>query len=313
MFKGIDDGYNLIRKSIKVFNRHPKFIIPLLYTWLIYASVILYLGYFFHWENYTFGGIFFINLGVIFLFAFLLSFSCSILLENIQQLESGKSISLRKSFYHTLRYNIIKIIPLVIVWTIIWFIILIIQIIIATLFHRREEERKIFTLKNAAKTLAGYQKFSFLRVSFYALKKGIRMVIFLILPCIAWENFSLPMAVKKGITIFRIHFSEFITGFTLTWFAAIIIFLPPSMLFVLSDESGVIFPDIVWIITIIYISIAWSYSIYLEQMFAAELYLWHMKWEEQIKKEKMSGSPLSKIKDIKKPSILDEVSELLEK
>ena len=100
------------------------------------------------------------------------------------------------------------------------------------------------------------------------------------------------------------------TGFTLTWFAAIIIFLPPSILFFLSDESGIIFPEIVWIISIIYIAIAWSYSIYLEQMFAAELYLWHMKWEKQIEKEKRDGVPLSKIQDIKKPSILDEISEM---
>lgn len=115
MFQGIKNGWELIMESVRIFNRYPKFIIPLLITWLLYAPIILYLKYSFSWDAYSGFQIFLIVFGIIFVFAFLLSFSCSMLLELIQQLESGQRISLAKSFGYTMGQNVIKIIPLVFV------------------------------------------------------------------------------------------------------------------------------------------------------------------------------------------------------
>ena len=313
MFEGIKNSWDLIKDSIRVFKHYPKFLIPLLVVWLIYAPVILYLEYSFNWDALSVGQIFLFVSGIIFLFAFLLAFSCSVLLELIQQLESGQKMSLIKAFSHTLAHNILKIIPLIIIWTIIWFILFILQAI----FSKAEKRKKgSFTAENAAKTLAGYRNLFLSRAFFEGLEKGIRMIIFLILPAIAWENLSFGKAFKKGIGVFKTHLSEFVTGFVLTWAAAVIIFLPPAILFYISDQLeplGISFPTWVWIITIIYTAFAWSYSIYLEQMFTAELYLWHLKWERQIEEEKRLGKPLSKLKDVRRPSVLDEVSDLLEK
>lgn len=270
MFQGIRNGWDLIKESIRVFNHHPKFLVPLLITWLIYAPIILYLKYRFNWDVYTGVQILYIVFGIIFFFAFLFSFSCSMLLELIQQLENGQKMNLVKSFVHTLRYNILKIIPLVFVWTIIWFILTIIQALLSKKKKGRNKKES-FTAENAAETLAGFQKLSFSQAFFKALEKGIRMIIFLILPAIAWENLSFWKSVKKGLAIFRAHLSEFVTGFVLTDMVVIIIFLPPAILFCISDVLEVSFPDPVWIATIIYIAFAWSYSIYLEQMFTAEL------------------------------------------
>lgn len=310
MFEGIKNGWDLIKDSIRVFNHHPKFLIPLLITWLIYALIILYLEYGFNWDVLSTGQVFLFVFGIIFVFAFLLAFSCSVLLELIQQLESGQKMNLGKAFGYTLRRNILKITPIVIIWTIIWFILLILQAI----FSKTEErERESFTAKNAAKTLAGYGTFSISRAFFEALEKGVRMIMFLILPAIAWENLSFGKAIKKGIMVFKVHLSEFVTGFVLTWAVAVIIFLPPGILFYISDKLEVAFPTWVWIITIIYIAFAWSYSIYLEQMFIAELYLWNLKWEKQIEEEKRIGKPFSRLRDVRRPSLLDEIPELLEK
>lgn len=139
------------------------------------------------------------------------------------------------------------------------------------------------------------------------------MIVFLILPAIAWENLSFGKAIKRGIGIFKAHLSEFVTGFVLTWAVAVIIFLPPGILFYISDNLKLTFPTWAWVTTIIYIAFAWIYSIYLEQMFTAELYLWYLKWEKQIEKEKRAGKTLSKLKDVKRPSVLDETPGLLEK
>ncbi len=307
MFQGVKNGWQLIVQSIKVFNRYPKFIIPLLIIWFVYAPIILYLKYWINWEAYTNLQVFLIIFGIIFVFAFLLSFSCSVLLELIQQLESGKEMSITKAFKDTLTNNTIKILPVVFIWTIIWFILLIIQ---ALLSEKEKKEKESFSAENAAKTLGDYQEASLSEVFVESLEKGVRMVIFLILPAIAWENLSFWESVKKGIAVFKSNLSSFITGFLLTELTSIIIYLPPAILFYIS-KLKVSFPDWVWVITIIYIAFAWSYSIYLEQMFTAELYLWNYKWEKELVKAQAENKPIPNINDIPKPSVLNEVNDLL--
>ncbi len=310
MFEGIKNGWQLVKESIRVFNHYPQFLTPLLLTWVVYALIILYLTYWFNWDAYTISQIFLIVFGVIFVFAFLLSFSCSMLLELIQQLESGQKMSLAKAFEYTISHNTIRILPIVFVWTIIWFLLLLLQ---ALLSRDRKTERESFSAENAAKTLAGYRSFSLSQAFFEALQKGVRMVVFLILPAIAWENLSFWQSAKKGLAVFRSNLSAFVTGFVLTEFVAIIIFLPPALLFYISDELEVTFPDWVWLITIIYIAFAWSYSIYLEQMFTAELYLWNHKWEREVAKAQKEGRPIPTLNQVPRPSVLDDVHELLEK
>jgi preprotein translocase subunit SecG len=307
--EGIKNAWDLIKASIRVFNKYPKFLIPLLLVWLIYAPIILYLEYGFNPDAFSAGQLFLIIIGIIFLFVFLLAFSCLVLLELIQQLESGEKLSLGKALSSTVTHDLLKIIPIVIIWTIIWFILSILEAI----FSKRKERRKSFTVENAAKTLAGYGNFSPSSAFFRELKRGVRMIVFLILPAIAWENLSFIKAIKKGLGVFKVHLLEFVSGFVLTWLAEVIIFLPAAILFHISDNFEVTFPTWVWVITIIYTGFAWSFSIYLEQMFAAGLYLWHLKWEKQIEEEKKLGKPLSNLRDIKRPSLLDEVPELLEK
>lgn len=310
MFQGIKNGWDLVKESIRVFNHYPKFLVPLLLTWMVYAPIILYLKYQFNWDTYTIPQIFLIVFGVVFVFAFLLSFSCSMLLELIQQLESGQKMSVAKALGYTLSHNTIRILPIVFVWTIIWFILLVIQ---ALLSKDKRRGKESFSAENAAKTLAGYGSFSLSRAFFEALQKGVRMVVFLILPGIAWENLSFWQSVKKGLAVFRTNLSAFVTGFVFTEFAATIIFLPPALLFYISDKMEATFPDWVWVITIIYIAFGWSYSIYLEQMFTAELYLWNHKWEKEVAKAQREGRPIPTLNQVPRPSILDDVHELVDK
>ena len=310
MFEGIRSGWDLVKGSVRVFNRHPKFLVPLLFTWSIYAPTILYLKYWFDWDAHTGAQIFWIIFGVILLFAFLLSFSCLMLLELIQQLETGQQMSFQKSFLDTLARNILKAIPLVLIWAVIWFMLTIIQCLLS---KKKRGERESYSAENAARTLAGYKNFSLSRAFFQALEKGVRMTMFLILPGIAWGDLGFWKATKKGIAVFKAHLSEFVTGFVLTEAAAVLIFLPPAILFLLSEKFDVTFPDSVWYAAITYIAFAWSYSIYLEQMFTAELYLWNMKWEREVAKAQQEGRAIPSLRSVQRPSVLDEVADLLEK
>jgi hypothetical protein len=112
MFEGIKNGWDILKGSIKVFNKHPIFLLPLIAVWLIIASLIVFLKWFFPWEVYSDFEVFLIIFFVIFFQAFLLTFSCSILLELIQQIETGKKLSLGTAFSESIGKNLIKIIPL---------------------------------------------------------------------------------------------------------------------------------------------------------------------------------------------------------
>jgi hypothetical protein len=110
------------------------------------------------------------------------------------------------------------------------------------------------------------------------------MLVFLILPAIAWDNMNFVQATQKGLLVLKTHLGEFARGYALTYAAAVVVFLPAAVVFVLGARHRhmaplVHFPDAVWVATMIYCGLAWSFCLYLEQMFVAQLYLWHMKWE----------------------------------
>ena len=108
-------------------------------------------------------------------------------------------------------------------------------------------------------------------------------------------------AFKKSIEIIRKHPVEFLTAYTLTGFAAVLMALPLVPVFVL-DDLGVEFSGAFWLGVLIYECVIWSLNIYLEQMSVGLLYLWHLKWEKKGSKGDLSSIP--------KPDLLDEIYEL---
>jgi hypothetical protein len=163
----IKNTWDLIKASIRVFSKYPKFLIPLLLVWLIYAPIILYLEYGFNPDDLSAGQLSLILLGIIFLFAFLLAFSCLVLLELIQQLESGEKLSLGKALSSAVTYDLLKILPIVIIWKIIWFILSILQAV----FSERKEGRKSFTAENAAPNPGWLREFFTIQRLFWSIEK----------------------------------------------------------------------------------------------------------------------------------------------
>ncbi len=302
--KDLKHSFNLIKESFNVFKHYPKILIPLLVVWVVYGSVIIYLNYWFDLGDYSTSQSYLIIFGIVFIFAFLLSFSCSVLLEIIQQLESGRELSLIKAFVHTLRFNILKMLPIVFVFTILWFIILILQ---AFLLRDDDSNRDPMIEFQDAITAFERRRFILSFEYFEVLKKSLRMVVFLILPGIAWENLGFWQSIKKGVHIFYKHFSKFASGVLLTWFASLLIFLPSVIFFFNEDLT----PEWLLVVGQIYLAFAWSYSIYLEQMFSAQLYLWNYKLERETIKAKKQGYKIPTLDQIQKPSILDGAKDLV--
>jgi hypothetical protein len=171
------------------------------------------------------------------------------------------------------------------------------------------------TAQNAAATLAGLGDFSLSEAFIGALQKGVRMVVFLILPAIAWENLGTYRAMKKGLAVLRAHLRLVGAGYALTYVAAAIVFIPSSIVFFLGTgrhgHSPLIhFPSYIWVATIIYMGMAWSFSLYLEELFMAQLYLWHMSWQRAVQQAAAEGKPAPAFLSVPQPQLLKKSPEL---
>jgi hypothetical protein len=299
-------GWGVLVHSINVFKAYPSFLLPILTVWSIYAPSVLYLKYGYDSNQYGLEE----NLGVIFLFLFGLSFlilmSCAVVLEMIRQIEVGNP-SLLRAVAKALGKDMIRVFPHSIVWATIWFVLSVIEVILSR--KRADSDDNTLTAESAAATIANYREFSFSIAFIEALKKGVRMVMFLIMPAIAWENLGVFAATKKGLSVLRAHLGDFGSAYALTYAAAVIVFLPPFIIFELGKGRHgspplIHFPDSVWVGTIIYIGLAWSFCIYLEQMFMAQLYLWHMKWESKVEIAKQEHQPLPEFHSVSCPELL---------
>jgi hypothetical protein len=305
MFQGFKNGWPIIKESFQIFGKHPQLITPLFFTWCLYAPIVIYMQYGFKTDGLSFGLLLSILIGLIFTFVFLLTFSCSILMELIRQIEFGEELSFLVALKDSFGRNLVALLPLMALWTFLWLIIVLIEGIICRFRGGRDKE---LNSENVAKTLGGWDVFSWPRLLFYYFEKALRMIMFLIVPSIVWHEPNFFKSLKEVMGIFKKHTPEFIAGFILTEAASTLVFLPPSLLFAFSRLIK--FPDFVWILCIIYISLAWSYSMYLEQMYTAQLYLWHRKWYKEMLISKELGKPVSNLRDIPKPSLLDDFNDL---
>lgn len=298
-------GWQLIVHSCSVFLAYPSLLLPLSVVWIPYAAGVLYLRYEFPWQQFSLET----NIGVTFAFIFALSFlilmAFATVLEMIRQIEGGRP-SLLRAVACVFGRDLWSVLPLALVWAIIWLLLTLIE---AALSNKNKDSDSQLTAQHAAETLANFNNFSFSEAFIGALQKGVRMVMFLILPAIAWEHLGFVKGVKKGLAVFRAHLGLFGTGYALTYAAATVVFLPAAVVLGLGtghhgNPPLIHFPSYVWIGLIIYMGSAWTLSMYLEQMFMAQMYLWHLKWERAVAQANAEGRPIPPFTSIPRPELL---------
>jgi hypothetical protein len=307
VFGGVKTGVELVRDSVRVFVRYPRLIVPLLGTWVVIAALTLWLR--FSSPSLALQGTLLLVFGVIFVQAFVLAFSCSMLLEMVEQVERGGSPSLARAFTTTLGENLLSMLPLILVWSIVWFVLSVIEAIFE---DDSDSEDDDYSAENAAQALAGGNT-SLLGVGIDALKKGVRMLVFLVLPAIAWEDRGFVDSVTRGYEIFRDNIAAVATGFSLTYLVASVLFLPVGIVTEAANEGVISLSATQWYLVIGYIGGAWSLSIYLEQMFVADLFLWHKEWEQAVEAAKQNGAAQPSMREVPRPTLLDDVASLEER
>lgn len=306
----VNNTFSILGNAVKILIKYPVLFLPIFISWIVDAAIVVYFKYYFDWEIISTlqQGLCMCFL-IIFIFCFVFSISSFVMLEIIQQIETKSKISLFKSVNEVVHKDLLKAFPIMLVWAIIWFIIEVLEM----MFRRKDSDNTYNenSYENMAKTLSGYQSFSLSGLTFDLITSGVRFVVFFIYPSIAWEDEGPINAVKKGFAGIKNNISEFVIGFFSIEAVAALIFLPPGIMFFLSDEMGFVFSDTAWLCVILYSAFATSLYWYLQQMFAALLYMWNMNWNRAVKKALENEMPIPNIQDIKKPDLLDNIPDML--
>jgi hypothetical protein len=303
---GVKTGFELVVDSGRVFRRYPRLVVPLLGTWVVIAALTLWWQFF--RPSLAQRGLLVLGFGVIFLQAFVLALSCSLLLEMVEQVERGGAPSLSRALGDTVRENLLSMLPLIVVWSVVWFLLSVVE----AFFEDDSGEPGDFSAENAARALGGGNT-SLLGLGFDALKKGVRMLVFLVLPAIAWEDRDFVAASRRGYGVFRDNVAAIATGFSLTYLVAGALFLPAVVIFEASDLGLITLSATEWSLVVGYLGVAWSFSIYLEQMFVADLFLWHKEWEQAVDAARRDGRSEPSMRDVPRPTLLDDVASLEER
>ncbi len=293
----VHEGWKVFKDSVLFIFKKPVFLIPIFFSWITVAIIVLYNRYNFPELQSFWLVILYIYL-MIAIMSFAIILSNMVVLELIQQIESGKPISFSKALRETFGLNLIKIIPIALIWALAWLLIVILR---ALTRKRRGSSKAEPSARDAARTLSGMNTpFSLSRLGLSMIEKAIRMTVFMSLPAVAWENQGPLSAFKKAFQIIKKHPLQFLTSYSLTVAAGIFMALPLVPIYLL-DTAEIVISSSVWVGVIIYIGIIWTLEVYLEQMSVSILYLWHMKWLKLGGKGDLSSVP--------KPDLLDKYFE----
>lgn len=301
MFQSVNNAWDILWSAIRALGRYPRMLVPMLVCWAVYAPLVVYLKYRFPWDQFSLLERIGVSFIAILILSFAFSWSAFALLELIKQIETKTPRSQLKA-WSVGTFNVLVALPIVVSWATLW---LMISVLEAIFRKAKGDEDAEMTARNVAKTLAGFEEFSFTRAFFSTLKRGVRMTAFMMYPAIAWERMGTLRSVKRGFGVMKAHKGVFVAGFALTGFATAMVFFPPALLFAFSAKAEISLPDAVWFWTMIYCAFAWSFCLFLEQMFVAEFYLWHLIWERKVGEAEAAGTPPPRLEDVHRPSVTD--------
>lgn len=321
----IKSSFRILAGAIKAMFRHPIVLVPLFILWGVYI-----LGAYFYYYKVDFSRLkkehFDYSYGLILLCsgliinALTILISCSILMEIIQQKETGKRINLGKAIADTFLKNGFKLILLSIIWLILFLLLGIIQWIVKRKINQtvrrtgiRNISAKGITMNaDTLQDMTGIHTESVLSALFKGLARGIRMMCFLIVPAFAWENLGFGKSLSRGTRILKARIHEFITGFALSSLIKYLIGLPIGVMIYFAYKKGYHFDSWQLIAVALYALFTWSFMIFLEQFFIAELYLWQLKYERACVIAGEQGVPMPSIESIERPSFLDDMPDLMD-
>jgi hypothetical protein len=219
-----------------------------------------------------------------------LSFGCLVVLERVRQIEMDEPASLTGAFGSALT-NTVRALPLVLLWSVLWLAISAVGMLLGGDDDRDGGDRLVDWSVRAA-------------------CDAMRMLVFCSLPALAWEVGGSPWgAVRRGMAVARRHKAEFGVGLMLSELAGAIAFLPCAGVGV-AYMSGVDVPEMAWLGAVALSLLLWTFVMLVQQLYAAELYVWHLLWEDASARSLAAGEAPIAPEAVTRPSLLDGVPAL---
>ena len=226
--------------------------------------------------------------------------SSLVLLEMIQQHEITGTIVLWDALSCTIRKDLPKLVPILLVWSAMVWLITIIQIIISafwmgflSLFGLRADAPISLTDRGAN-----------------VLIKGVRIFMQFTLPAVAWERLSTTKAIKKSWDIIRTAWAEILGAIIFGNVMLVVVVAPLIVLYYLYIGDAI---NEAWVMTTLFVLGAFAYSVgrLLQQIYVAQIYLWFTSWEKELEQAAAQGRFIPPLKDFPRPSLLDDVNDMV--
>ena len=307
MFAGIQTGFKVMGQSVKFFFKHPKAIFPIFLSWAIYVGVGTYIFDTVDFSEFKTVEILIVAYLFTFFFTFLVSVSSLVLLELLEQNETKGKMSILVAMKDAFTRDLIRTLPIIIGWSIIKFLLLMVEVLIRAAEAKNRKRNSGFSRSISSRRNRRASS------AIETLKTGVRMGVMLMLSAIAWEELSPKAAVDRGMYVYKKYFASMATGVALSRVLKFVIFVPIVILFVFYGQ-GLQVSEYAWYGVLLYTGLAWSYGILVEQLFTAELYLWHKLYREQVTLAEKNGTKVpASINDIKRPSFIDDIPDMVSK
>jgi hypothetical protein len=111
------------------------------------------------------------------------------------------------------------------------------------------------------------------------------------------------------MAVARRHKAEFGVGLLLSELAGQIAFLPLAGVAV-AYMRGVDLPEAAWLGAVALSLLLWTFVMLVQQLYAAELYVWHLLWEDASARSAAAGETPLAPDAVTRPSLLDGVPAL---
>jgi predicted small integral membrane protein len=285
------------------FRTYPVSILPLVINGGVTVSIFFYLIFVFNWGAYQLHQWILIVLGFSVIYSMSFGLVCCVLLEMTKQVESGEKIKLVRASWKAVSGGFWKASPIFLAWAAVIFCLAIIDALLdiggISFYIRRSNRARFFNRENNP-------------FSRSELSKLIRTAVFLILPAIVWEGLGFLKACRKGNealgTIRKHTLMDYETAKIFTAISSVVTLVPVAIYFADLVHS-LDLPEPFRYLLLIYMigmTLALSYKHLSEQIYAAQLYLWYMEWEQQCG----NGKPNLPLEMIEPPTFLDNVLSL---
>jgi hypothetical protein len=222
-----------------------------------------------------------------------LSFGCLVVLERVRQIEMDEPRSLTGALASALA-NTVRALPLVLMWSVLWLAVNVVGMLLGG--GSEDDDR------DGGDRLLDW--------SLRAACDAMRMLLFCSLPALAWEVGGSPLgAVRRGMAVARRHKAEFGVGLLLSELAGELAILPFAGL-VVAYMGGVDLPEVAWLGAVALSLLLWTFVMLVQQLYAAELYVWHLLWEDASARSVAAGEAPLAPDAVTRPSLLDGVPAL---